>query len=171
MRRLWMASVMATTIATGTGCTPAPSATPTPAATPEPARDEAGVRAAAAAFYSALNVMFTGDVGPMEAVWSHADDVTYMGPMGGLTVGWTALRPIWREQAALKLGGTVQAEDMHVIIGGDVAVTTNWEKGENKGPDGKVLPVAIRATNVFRREAGAWKMVGHQTDLLPQLVK
>jgi len=34
-----------------------------------------------------------------------------------------------------------------------------------------MLPVAIRATNVFRREAGAWKMVGHQTDLLPHLVK
>jgi len=165
MRRLWMTSVMATMIATASACTPAPSATP------EPARDEAGVRAAAAAFYSALNVMFTGDVGPMEAVWSHADDVTYMGPTGGLTVGWTALRAVWAEQGAMKLGGTVRAEDMHVIIGADVAVTTNWEKGENTGPDGKMLPVAIRATNVFRREAGAWKMVGHQTDLLPHLVK
>src|SRR5687767_12528864 len=169
MRRLWMISVTAVMIATLSACTPAPSATP--AATPEPARDEAGVRAAAAAFYSALNVMFTGDVAPMEAVWSHADDVTYMGPMGGLTVGWTALRVVWAEQAALKLGGTVRPDDMHVIVGGDGAMTMNWEKGENTGPDGKMLPVAIRATNVFRREAGAWKMVGHHTDLLPHLVK
>ena len=30
-----------------------------------------------------LNLMFAGDLGPMKDVWSHADDVTYMGPDGG----------------------------------------------------------------------------------------
>jgi len=34
------------------------------------------VRDAAAKFYSALNVMFKGDAGPMKDVWSHAADVT-----------------------------------------------------------------------------------------------
>jgi len=47
--------------------------------------DEQAVREAAAKFYSALNVMFSGDAGPMKDVWSHAADVTYMGPGGGLT--------------------------------------------------------------------------------------
>src|SRR5258706_14441607 len=37
--------------------------------------DEKAVRAAAAQFYSALNKMFTGDLGQMTDVWSHADDV------------------------------------------------------------------------------------------------
>jgi len=27
--------------------------------------------------------------------------------------------------------------------------------------------VSIRATNVFRKEGGQWKMIGHHTDLLP----
>lgn len=45
------------------------------------------VRAAAGQFYAALNVLFAGDVAPMSAVWSHRDDVTYMGPAGGFRVG------------------------------------------------------------------------------------
>ena len=34
--------------------------------------EEQAVRDAAAKFYSALNVMFSGDAGPMKDVWSHA---------------------------------------------------------------------------------------------------
>ncbi len=30
-------------------------------------------------FYSALNILFTGNGQPMKDTWSHADDVTYMG--------------------------------------------------------------------------------------------
>src|SRR5258706_10512270 len=52
-----------------------------------PAGDEAAVKIAVAQFYAALNTMFTGDLGPMKEVWSHTDDVTYMGPGGGFQVG------------------------------------------------------------------------------------
>ncbi|MCP4384570.1 MAG: hypothetical protein GY798_24685 [Hyphomicrobiales bacterium] len=44
------------------------------------AEETAAVRQAADDFYSAPNILFTGDVAPMESVWSHRDDVTYMGP-------------------------------------------------------------------------------------------
>ena len=50
--------------------------------------DEGAVRHANEQFYSALNAMFAGDLAPMKKVWSHADDVTYMGPSGGFRVGW-----------------------------------------------------------------------------------
>jgi ketosteroid isomerase-like protein len=33
------------------------------------------------------------------------------------------------------------------------------------------VQVSIRATNLFRKENGAWKMIGHHTDLLPFLEK
>ena len=48
----------------------------------------AAVRAASNQFYAALNRLFTGDMAPMEALWSHRKDVTYMGPGGGFRVGW-----------------------------------------------------------------------------------
>jgi ketosteroid isomerase-like protein len=60
---------------------------------------------------------------------------------------------------------------LHVTVGEDLAITHSWERGQNVGADGKVEVVSIRATNVFRKEGGAWKMIGHHTDLLPFLVK
>ena len=38
-------------------------------------------------------------------------------------------------------------------------------------PDGKPQAVSIRATNLFRKEDGTWKMIGHHTDLLPFLAE
>jgi ketosteroid isomerase-like protein len=40
------------------------------------------------------------------------------------------------------------------------------ESGENTNIGGKAEKVAIRATNLFRNEGGAWKMIGHHTDRL-----
>jgi ketosteroid isomerase-like protein len=131
--------------------------------------DEKAVREAAAQFYSALNAMFTGALESMKKVWSHAEDVTYMGPGGGFRVGWSEVLQDWEKQAAMKLGGKVEAVDMRLTVGHDLAITQNYEKGENKGKDGKTLTVLIRATNVFRKEKGAWKMISHHTDLLPHV--
>jgi len=131
--------------------------------------DEQAVRAAAAQFYGALQAMFTGDVGPMTRVWSHADDVTYMGPGGGFDVGWQKVRANWAAQAAKKLGGEVKPTKMRILVGHNLAVVQNYEQGENTNADGKPEPVSIRATNVFRKEGRQWKMIGHHTDLLPYL--
>ena len=51
----------------------------------------------------------------------------------------------------------------------DSAVVVAVETGENRDADGQPLEVSIRATNVFRKEHGTWKMIGHHTDLLPFL--
>ena len=135
---------------------------------PAVADERQAVTDAAAQFYRALNALFTGELGPMVEVWSHAKDVTYMGPAGDFRVGWDQVLTSWKEQAAMKLGGTVKPENMHVAVGHDLAVTHNVETGQNV-KDGKTLKVSIRATNVFRKEGGKWKMIGHHTDLLPHL--
>lgn len=132
--------------------------------------DEAAVRAAAGRFYAALNATFIGELAPMVAVWSHADDVTYMGPAGGLRVGWSQVLADWQAHTAQKIGGEVQPKDMQVTVGRDLAVTSNFEVGSNL-VDGKPVAVTIRATNIFRLEDGHWKMIGHHTDLLPFLGK
>ena len=132
--------------------------------------DEREVRQAAAQFYVALNALFTGDVKPMNQVWSHAADVTYMGPGGGFQVGWKRVLPNWQAQAARKLGGTIKPAKMQVTVGRDIAITHNFEEGENTNAENdRPQKVSIRATNVFRKENGKWKMIGHHTDLLPFL--
>jgi hypothetical protein len=60
-------------------------------------------------FHEALHLLFTGDEGPIKAVWSHADDVTSMDPVGGMQVGWAQSSPSWDKQAAKTLGGKVDA--------------------------------------------------------------
>lgn len=60
---------------------------------------------------------------------------------------------------------------MHIIVGEELTVVQNYEKGENTNVEGKTQRVSIRATNLFRKEDGKWKMIGHHTDLLPYLKK
>jgi len=134
-------------------------------------KDAEGARAAADAFYAALNTMFTGELEPMKEVWSHKDDVTYMGPAGGFRLGWKQVLADWEAQAALKLGGKVEPKEMQLTVGQDIAIVSNYEIGQNVSADGKPQTVTIRATNLFRKEKGIWKMIGHHTDILPFLQK
>ena len=129
------------------------------------------VKQAVEGFYRALNAMFTGDLGPMTKVWSHKDDVTYMGPAGGFEVGWAAVLADWERQAAMKLGGQIRPENVRITVGQVIAVVHNYEKGENVGPKGKAIPFSIRVTSLFRKEDGTWKMIGHHADKLPYLKK
>lgn len=129
-------------------------------------KNEMAVRRAADQFYAALNALFKGDVAPMKSVWPHADDVVYMGPDGCIQVGWDKGLKHWEIQAARKFGGKVDPMDVHFTVGDDIAVMYARETGENTNIGGKREKVDIRATNLFRKEGGAWKMIGHHTDLL-----
>jgi ketosteroid isomerase-like protein len=60
---------------------------------------------------------------------------------------------------------------MQINLGQDIAITHNFEKGENINAEGKPRKVSIRATTLFRKEDGKWKMIGHHTDSLPFLAK
>lgn len=131
--------------------------------------DVQGVRLATTEFYASLNALFTGDASPMIQLWSHSDEVTYMGPAGGIQVGWEQVRDVWESQAELLLGGVVLPEEVHVTVGSDLAIVHCREVGNNFDAEGRPLQVSIRATNILRKENGQWKMIGHHTDLLPFL--
>jgi len=130
---------------------------------------EAEVRQASDRFYTALDSMFTGDMKPMEDIWSHAADVTDMGPFGGREMGWDAVQASFAGQAKRKLGGHVVCKDLLVRASGDFGYTLCNEHGKNMTAAGKPIVVEHRATNVFRRENGQWKLVHHHTDINPTL--
>jgi ketosteroid isomerase-like protein len=157
-----MLAIAGLAVATAAGAAPAGKAA---AKSNEPA-----VAAATARFYAALNTMFTGNGQPMKDAWSHAKDVTYMGPDGVYLTGWDAIGPAWNAQAAARLGGHVTPQQLHIVAGADLAVANCIESGENI-VNGKTETVKLRATNVFRKEAGGWKMIAHQTDLLGYMNK
>jgi ketosteroid isomerase-like protein len=122
-------------------------------------------------FYDGLNKMFTGDVGPVLEVWAHTPDVTHMGPFGNRSVGWEQVREEFEKEAKLKMGGKVEPRDVIVHTDGDLAYAVLIEHGENLSPSGKAVKIELRATSIFRREGGQWKLVHHQADLSPSLKK
>ena len=130
-----------------------------------------GVLAANEQFYIALNAMFVGNLIPMESVWSHADDITYLSPTGQQFVGWDAVRNAWQIQANFKLGGKVESREVQfVMLSPTIALVTNREVGENPNTPHGPMNVNIRSSKIFRLEAGEWKLFFDHVDLLPALV-
>jgi ketosteroid isomerase-like protein len=126
--------------------------------------DRQAVEQAVNQFYASLNALFTGETLPMQEIWSHADDVTYMGPVGGFQTGWNQVWPVWQQQAEMKLGGKVLPTELHITVGNDLAFVECYEVGDNNAADGQPIEVAIRATSLLRKENGQWKFIGHHTD-------
>lgn len=131
--------------------------------------NEREVRAANDQFYAALNAMFTGELAPMNAIWSHSDDISNQGPFGARMDGWEAVGAQFKKEAAMKLGGRITCKNLIVHAGRDIAYTVCVEVGENMSAAGKPVEVSHRATNIFRREEGQWRLIHHHTDLSPQL--
>jgi ketosteroid isomerase-like protein len=127
--------------------------------------DSAALMTAIAQFYIALNEIFKGEVAAMEEVWSHDEDTSYMGPMGGMKSGWGEISAQWKAVAARNLGGEIRSEREKAILGSKLAVVYSVEVGHHVDEDGNREDVSIRATNIFRKEDGQWKMIGHHTDL------
>lgn len=116
-------------------------------------------------FYDALDFLFKGDDQPMQKVWSHQEDVVYMGPDGLYLIGWAAISNMWKNVAEMKLGGKVIPRNKHTIIGDNISIFTCIEAGTNE-VEGKSELVEIRSSTVFRKENNVWMVITHQTDLL-----
>ena len=122
------------------------------------------VRKASEQFYAALNRMVNGDAGPLADVWSHSAAVSVMHPIGGRQVGWDKVRESWEQVARLASEGQVKLDDQMIQIAGDVSYELGAEHGKVKLA-GQQVSIDNRVTNIYRREAGGWKIVHHHTDV------
>ena len=120
-------------------------------------------------FYAALNVMFTGEADPVLEIWSHENNITYLGPFGGYLKGWEAIGTEFKKNAAMKLGGKIVCKESHLFPGKEIGYVVCVEEGINVTAEGKTVTVSHRATNIFNLQNGKWKLVHHHTDLSPQL--
>jgi len=131
---------------------------------------EDDVREASQQFYAALNRMLNGDASAMTDIWSHGAAVTTMHPIGGREVGWDAVRASWEQVARIASEGRVTIEEQNVQAAGDMAYEVGVERGTFLLGGHKVSGLDNRVTNVYRREAGGWKIVHHHTDLSPAMI-
>ena len=115
-------------------------------------------------FYRTLNVMLGGDAAPVLAVWSSSDDVTYGGPFGGFVSGRDAVVEAFEASADMGLGGSIEVSDVHVLEGADMGYSVCIEHGKDHAINGQPVSLVHRATNIFRKEDGSWRLTHHHTD-------
>lgn len=125
---------------------------------------EEEIRNASAQFYAALNRMANGDASALSTIWSHSDDVTTMHPIGGRQVGWDAVGASFDGVAKVASDGKIALRDQLIQVAGDLAYELGVEFGQFKMA-GQPVGLEHRVTNIYRREAGAWKLVHHHTDI------
>jgi ketosteroid isomerase-like protein len=133
-------------------------------------KGETEVRKASEQFYAALNRMANGDSRPLTDVWSHSATATAMHPIGGRMVGWDKVRQSFEQVAEIASGGKVTLAEQVIHVEGDLAYEVGVERGQGKF-GGKQVHIEWRVTNIYRREAGAWKVVHHHTDVSPAMVE
>ncbi len=121
------------------------------------------IRNASKQFYAGLNRMANGNADPLADIWLHRADVTAMHPIGGLKVGWDAVRESFEQVAKMASNGKIELTDQLISAVGDVAYEVGIERGQLKLA-GERVAIEHRVTNIYRREAGAWKMIHHHTD-------
>ena len=118
--------------------------------------------------HGAEDALVHGDAGPRIGMWSHRDPVTLFAALGVSKAGWHELAPMFRKVATRLTGGRdVSYELISFEASGDIA----WAIGISRftvGIDGgPIKPYALRLTNLFRREDGAWRVVHEHSDFQP----
>jgi ketosteroid isomerase-like protein len=127
------------------------------------------VRKASKQFYAGLNSMANGNSGPMANIWSHDAGVTTLHPIGGRDIGWDAVRGLFEQVAELASKGKVELRDQLIRVVGDLAYEVGTEYGQ-LALAGELVTIEHRVTNIYQRQAGAWKMVHHHTDIAPAMI-
>ena len=115
--------------------------------------------------HEALVHQSQGSPEPFLELWSHADDVTIMAAVGGYHVGFEQVSKLLRWASKAQQFDSWSSENIALIVVSDLAFSVELEhyaqkvEGEDKG-------MTLRATQVYRREGGAWRVIHRHGDVL-----
>ena len=118
--------------------------------------DASEIIAANAAFYAAFGA---GDFAALAAIWAEEETISCIHPGWPAIVGRTAVLGSWREILKNAARPQIVCAEPYAIIDGDHGRVICIELVDG-------APLA--ATNYFRRIAGAWRLVHHQSSAIAQ---
>jgi ketosteroid isomerase-like protein len=118
--------------------------------------------------HEALSQQSRGNPQPLLNLWSRSDDVTVMAAVGGYQVGFEAVSKLltWASTAQQFEGW--RAENLVTLAGPEFGLSVELEHyalhvdGEDKG-------MTLRATQVYRRENGEWRIIHRHGDILTDI--
>lgn len=109
-----------------------------------------------------------GDHGPRMEMWSRQDPVTLFGAAGMYRSGWDQLSRIFPWVASRFSNVSDYRFDVLVAdVIGDMAHSVGYERFTGSIDGRPAEPITVRATHVYRREGGNWKIVHRPGDNPP----
>jgi ketosteroid isomerase-like protein len=115
--------------------------------------------------HDALTQHTGGNPRPYLELWSHAEDVSLMGGVGGHQVGIAAVSELLTAAAKTLNYTTWSAENLVAYFGDTLGFTVELER-LTRQIEGKTEEMSLRATSVYRREDGTWKVIHRHGDSL-----
>jgi ketosteroid isomerase-like protein len=107
-----------------------------------------------------------GDAGPRRALWSRTEPVTVLGAWRSAS-GQAELDELFGELATSFSDCTSYTHEIIAAdVLGDMAYTVGYEHTQ-ACVDGQPRTYTLRATQVYRREDGEWKVVHRHADTMP----
>jgi ketosteroid isomerase-like protein len=124
-------------------------------------------------YRQAWSALVTGDPGPAQALYSHADDVSLANPWGPPWRGCAQVRQALASAAARYRDGELLAlDEVSRYTSSELACLLETERFLARvGDRAEAIPFALRVTTVYRREGLDWKVVHRHADAIttPQL--
>ena len=113
----------------------------------------------------ALRQHTNGNPRPFLDRWSHAADVSLMGGVGGHQVGFDQVSELLTAAAKTLNYETWSAENLASLFTDTLGFTVELEH-LTRQVDGQTEELSLRATSIYRREEGAWKVIHRHGDSL-----
>jgi ketosteroid isomerase-like protein len=115
--------------------------------------------------HRALGQHTGGNPRPYLELWSRAEDVSLMGGVGGHQVGIHDVTELLTAAAKTLNYETWDAENLATGFNDTLGFTVELER-LTRQIDGKTEEMSLRATTIYRREDGAWKVIHRHGDSL-----
>jgi ketosteroid isomerase-like protein len=134
-------------------------------------RADASFRAFLPTFEAATTSMLDGDSGPWRSLLSGEPGGTLFTPFGGVVRGAPALAQRYARAAARHAPGParLEVEYLSIDVSGDLAFVVALERSRFRMAGGDSTQAGYtRATMVFRREGGEWKLRHRHMDHLEE---
>jgi ketosteroid isomerase-like protein len=116
---------------------------------------------------AAEQAIHQGDQAPRAALWSQADPVSLFGAWLPVRTGWADVSEAFKRVAAqFSDSREYRFEVIAAGASGDLAYTIGFEHN-TVSINGTPTTYTLRATHVYRREDGEWKIVHRHADRPP----